>query len=114
MKPFLLKSNITKFVPVIFGFVIVILGGILYSRTHRPIPAQILYEAKMFAVDPGQYNELHLLDVNIFKQSLTEDEWECYKSYATGSNLVFKRQAARHLSAARGRRYEQEALSSPA
>lgn len=101
----------TWFVPVLLGFATVILVSVLYSRTHPIISARILYEAKMLSVDPIQYNELQTLDILLFKHTLTAEQWQRYKGYALGSDLVFKRQTAKHLCGTRGYRYEQEALT---
>lgn len=107
-----LHARLRWIVPLLLGFITVVICGIVYRAAHRPIPANIIEEAQALSVDPAQLDDVEQLDSKLFnKQQLTTEEWNRYQNYAMGSNLVFKRKLARHLCAARGSRYEQSARS---
>lgn len=107
------KSNVNRrpwFISVVAGVVTVVGFATVYRATHRPIPSQILQQAKALSVDPSQLNDLSQIDSKFFdKKPVTPDEWQRYAGYATGSNLVFKRKLARHLCAAQGSAFEASA-----
>lgn len=99
-------------VPVLLGLATVVVCGVVYRATHRPISPRIVDEARALSIDASQLNDVSQLDTKLFeKKPLTADEWSRYKAYATGSNLVFKRKLARHLSATLGSKYEPYARS---
>lgn len=106
------QTRIAWGVPMVLGVGAVFLGGLFYRANHRPLPANIVVEARALSVDPLQLDEIVQIETKLFaKKPLTQAEWERYRTYATGSNLVFKRKLARHLCAAQGSTFEQEALS---
>lgn len=111
----MIKSNFIKLhlrwlVPVMAGFMTLIVCLLAYRSIHKPISPGVIQEAKMLGVSPVQLNDINQLDNKMYdKRTVTVAEWERYKSYATGSNLVFKRKVARHLSFAMGSSHEQEA-----
>lgn len=85
---------------------------IVYRDTHKPIPAEITREAKIFDVSPYQLNDIDQIEAKLFgNEPVSAAEWKRYSNYAMGSNLVFKRKVARHLCAARNTKYSQSALS---
>ena len=110
IKHTLSTKHLPWILPVILGSVTVIIGAAIYHATHKPIPTATIREARSLAVDPGKLNDINQIDAKLFgKQPLTNEEWDRYKSYATGTTHVFKEKAARHLCAARGSIHEQEA-----
>ncbi len=106
------RARLTWIIPVLLGIGTVIGCGALYRTFHHPIPIQIVEEARALSVDPAQLNDVSQLDKTLFdKKYISPAEWSRYESYATGSNLVFKRKLARHLNFTQGSVHEQRARS---
>ncbi len=100
----------TWLVPLVLGVLTMVAVGVAYHNLHKAIPPSMIEEARILSVDPVRWNDIQEIDVKLFdKRAITDAEWGRYRSYATSSNPVFTRKIARHLSAAGGTRYADEA-----
>ncbi len=112
MSTFTFKKPTKWLVSVTLGFLTIVTLVIVYREIYRPIPAEIIQEAKVYSVSPYQLNDIDQIEAKLFsKQSVSAAEWKRYSAYAMGSNLIFKRKIARHLCGARGSMYSQSALN---